>query len=545
MQARSCASSGLDSCYVRPIAFLGYGEIGLNPLPCQVNVSIAVWPWGAYLGEESLDDGVRVKVSSWRRMDPNVNPVAAKGTGIYINSSLAKVEAVKSGYDEAILLNTQGFVAECTGENLFIVTRRRARHAARFASGALAGITRDSIMTIARDLGYDVREEQLLRHDLYLADEAFLTGTAAEVVPDPLGRRPRDRRSRRDDPQAPGDLPRHRPRPGRPSTRNGSSMPANDRSDRRSDPSTGAGRDLRHDAARRESARRHLADRRRQVPHRRAARLARRRLHRGGLAGRQPEGRRDVPARAAGARSSTTSTLVAFGSTRQVKGKVDSDDTLRHLARGRHLDRVHRREVVGLPRGRGAADHARRGCRDGRRLGRVPARRRARGVLRRRALLRRLPPQSRVQPARARGRGRRRARPGSCSATRTAARCRTRWSRRSPRSSTTSAATSAIAVHLHDDAGTGVANALAGVRGGAIQVQGTINGYGERTGNCNLTTIIPNLTLKMGIATIPADRLERLTPGRAPRRRAREHGAQPAGRVRRRRRRSRTRPGCT
>jgi branched-chain amino acid aminotransferase len=174
--------SGLDSCYVRPIAYLGYGEIGLNPLPCEVNVSIAVWPWGAYLGEESLEAGVRVKVSSWRRMDPNINPVAAKGTGIYINSSLAKVEAVQSGYDEAILLNTQGFVAECTGENLFIV-KDGVVITPPLSSGALAGITRDSVMTIARDLGYPVKEEQLLRHDLYLADEAFLTGTAAEVVP--------------------------------------------------------------------------------------------------------------------------------------------------------------------------------------------------------------------------------------------------------------------------------------------------------------------------------------------------------------------------
>jgi branched-chain amino acid aminotransferase len=174
--------SGLDSCYVRPIAFLGYGEIGLNPLPCPVNVSIAVWPWGAYLGEESLSTGVRMKISSWKRMDPNVNPVAAKGTGIYINSSLAKVEAVHAGYDEAILLNTQGFVAECTGENLFIV-KDGALVTPPLASGALEGITRDSIMTIARDLGYEVKEEQLLRHDLYLADEAFLTGTAAEIVP--------------------------------------------------------------------------------------------------------------------------------------------------------------------------------------------------------------------------------------------------------------------------------------------------------------------------------------------------------------------------
>jgi branched-chain amino acid aminotransferase len=174
--------SGLDSCYVRPIAFLGYGEIGLNPLPCPVEVSIAVWPWGSYLGDESLETGVRVQVSSWRRMDPNMNPVAAKGTGIYINSSLAKVEAVKAGYDEAIMLNTHGFVAECTGENVFIV-KDGVLMTPPTSSGALAGITRDSIMTIARDHGIPVEERQLLRHDLYLADEAFLTGTAAEVVP--------------------------------------------------------------------------------------------------------------------------------------------------------------------------------------------------------------------------------------------------------------------------------------------------------------------------------------------------------------------------
>jgi branched-chain amino acid aminotransferase len=174
--------SGLDSCYVRPIAFLGYGEIGLNPLPCPVEVSIAVWPWGSYLGEESLEAGVRVQVSSWRRMDPNINPVAAKGTGIYINSSLAKVEAVKAGYDEAIMLNTQGFVAECTGENVFIV-KDGVLMTPPTSSGALAGITRDSIMAIARDQGIPVQEQQLLRHDLYLADEAFLTGTAAEIVP--------------------------------------------------------------------------------------------------------------------------------------------------------------------------------------------------------------------------------------------------------------------------------------------------------------------------------------------------------------------------
>jgi branched-chain amino acid aminotransferase len=174
--------NGVESCYIRPLAFLGYGEMGLNPLPCPVQVSIAVWPWGTYLGDEGLKNGVRMKVSSWRRIDPNVNPVAAKGTGIYVNSSLAKVEALKSGYDEAILLNSHGFVAECTGENLFVV-RNGILVTPPLSSGALEGITRDSVITIARDLGVEVREDNLLRSDLYLADEAFLTGTAAEIVP--------------------------------------------------------------------------------------------------------------------------------------------------------------------------------------------------------------------------------------------------------------------------------------------------------------------------------------------------------------------------
>ena len=172
----------LDSCYIRPIAYLGYGEMGLNPLPCTVNVSIAAWPWGTYLGAEGLEHGVRMKISTWRRMDPNINPVAAKGTGIYINSSLAKVEAIHGGYAEAILLNTTGSVAEATGENVFVV-KNGILLTPPLSAGALEGITRDSAMTIARDLGYEVREQNLLRTDLYLADEAFLCGTAAEVVP--------------------------------------------------------------------------------------------------------------------------------------------------------------------------------------------------------------------------------------------------------------------------------------------------------------------------------------------------------------------------
>jgi branched-chain amino acid aminotransferase len=174
--------NGLPECYIRPIVYLGYGEMGLNPLPCSVNVSIAVWPWGAYLGDEGIAKGVRTKISSWQRHDPNAMPPAAKGTGMYINSSMAKVEAIKAGYDEAILLSPQGYVSECTGENIFVVRRGRII-TPPVSAGALEGITQSSVMTIAGDLGYEVETGHILRSDLYTAEEAFLSGTAAEVVP--------------------------------------------------------------------------------------------------------------------------------------------------------------------------------------------------------------------------------------------------------------------------------------------------------------------------------------------------------------------------
>ena len=174
--------NGLPSCYIRPIVYLGYGEMGLNPLPCPVQVSIAVWPWGAYLGDEGLAHGVRMKVSSWQRHSPNAMPPAAKGTGMYINSQMAKIEALKAGYDEAILLSPQGYVSECTGENIFLVNDGVITTPPT-AAGALEGITQDSVATIARDFGYEVHAANILRSDLYTADEAFLTGTAAEVVP--------------------------------------------------------------------------------------------------------------------------------------------------------------------------------------------------------------------------------------------------------------------------------------------------------------------------------------------------------------------------
>jgi branched-chain amino acid aminotransferase len=174
--------NGLPECYIRPIVYLGYGEMGLNPLPCKVNVSIAVWPWDTYLGAEGIANGVRTKISSWQRHDPNAIPPAAKGTGMYINSSMAKVEALKAGYDEAILMSPQGYVSECTGENIFVVRGGRIL-TPPLSAGALEGITQNSVMTIARDLGFDAEADNILRSDLYIADEAFLTGTAAEVVP--------------------------------------------------------------------------------------------------------------------------------------------------------------------------------------------------------------------------------------------------------------------------------------------------------------------------------------------------------------------------
>jgi branched-chain amino acid aminotransferase len=176
--------NGLDQgCYIRPIVFLGYGEMGLNPLPCPVSVAVAAWPWGTYLGDEGVANGIRLKVSSWQRHDPNAVPTAAKGTGMYVNSSLAKVEALKAGYDEALLLAPDGRVSECTGENIFVVRGGRILTPPTSESGALAGITQHSVEVIASDLGIEVSHEALVRTDLYTADEAFLTGTAAEVVP--------------------------------------------------------------------------------------------------------------------------------------------------------------------------------------------------------------------------------------------------------------------------------------------------------------------------------------------------------------------------
>lgn len=172
-----------NGCYLRPLVYLGYGEMGINPLNCPVNVAIAAWPWGAYLGDHGLENGVRMKISSWMRHAPNAMPTASKTVGGYVNSTLAKVEAIRAGYDEAIMLGPDARVSECTGENLFIVRDGLIISPPPSEAGALSGITQNTIVQIAEHLGHRVSFEALRRDDLYIADEAFLTGTAAEVVP--------------------------------------------------------------------------------------------------------------------------------------------------------------------------------------------------------------------------------------------------------------------------------------------------------------------------------------------------------------------------
>ncbi len=177
------AANDLPACYIRPLVWRGYGQIGVNPLGAPVQVMIAAWPWGAYLGEEALRSGIRAMVSSWRRIGPNTIPATAKGTGQYLNSQLAKIEAVKHGYEEAILLNEQGYLADGSGENIFVV-RGDTLYTPATSSSCLPGITRTTVIRIASDLGYRTVEHDLLtRSDLYFADEVFVTGTAAEVTP--------------------------------------------------------------------------------------------------------------------------------------------------------------------------------------------------------------------------------------------------------------------------------------------------------------------------------------------------------------------------
>jgi branched-chain amino acid aminotransferase len=172
----------LKECYIRPIAFRGYSELGVYPLNCPVETVIAAWGWGQYLGEEAIENGVDLGVSTWRRMAPDTMPNMAKAGSNYMNSQLAKMESVMNGYDEAIMLDYQGMVGEGSGENIFLV-KDEVLYTPPVSSSLLGGITRDSIIEIAGDMGLEVREETLPREMLYISDEVFLTGTAAELTP--------------------------------------------------------------------------------------------------------------------------------------------------------------------------------------------------------------------------------------------------------------------------------------------------------------------------------------------------------------------------
>ncbi len=174
-------SNGLRECYIRPVAFRGYGVMGLLPLEAPVDVAIAAWPWGAYLGKDSKQVGITAKVASWRRMSADSFIPESKASGQYLNSILAKIEATKAGYEEAILLDQRGFVGEGSGENLFLVKGGVIMTPA-LAGGILEGITRNSVIRIANDLGYEVIERDIARTELYVADEIFACGTAAEIA---------------------------------------------------------------------------------------------------------------------------------------------------------------------------------------------------------------------------------------------------------------------------------------------------------------------------------------------------------------------------
>jgi branched-chain amino acid aminotransferase len=172
----------LRECYIRPIAFYGFGQLGVAARDNPVETVIMAWPWGTYLGEEAMRSGIRAKISTWQRIPANVVPHASKATGVYLNSMLAVAEAQRAGYDEAIMLTPEGTVADGPGETIFVV-RDGAMYTPDLSTGILHGITRDSVIQIAGDLGYAVTEKTLIRSDLYLADEVFMCGTAAEVTP--------------------------------------------------------------------------------------------------------------------------------------------------------------------------------------------------------------------------------------------------------------------------------------------------------------------------------------------------------------------------
>ena len=175
-------ANGLDACYIRPLIYRGYHTLGVNPLPCPVEAAILIWEWGAYLGPEALEKGVDVRVSSWNRSAPNTFPAMAKTSANYANSGLIKMEAVLDGYSEGIALNPDGLLSEGSGQNLFVI-RDSVVYTPPLSASVLPGITRDTMITLARDSGLTVREQDMPREMLYVADEVFFAGTAAEITP--------------------------------------------------------------------------------------------------------------------------------------------------------------------------------------------------------------------------------------------------------------------------------------------------------------------------------------------------------------------------
>jgi branched-chain amino acid aminotransferase len=180
--AQVIVENRLEAAYIRPVVYRGYGALGLDPRPCPIHVAIAAWPWGRYLGEDSATRGVDICISSWRRMAPDTLPAIAKAAANYMSSQLIKLEAVADGYAEGVALDTDGFVSEGSGENIFVVLDD-VLYTPPWDSSVLMGITRDSVLTIARDMGIEVREQRLPREILAVADEIFLSGTAAEITP--------------------------------------------------------------------------------------------------------------------------------------------------------------------------------------------------------------------------------------------------------------------------------------------------------------------------------------------------------------------------
>jgi branched-chain amino acid aminotransferase len=176
------AVNKLEACYIRPLVYRGYGQLGVNPFPCPVDVAIMVWEWGKYLGTEALENGVDLRVSSWNRLAPNTLPAMAKSAANYMNSQLIKMEAVKEGYVEGIALDSNGYLSEGSGENLFLV-HKGTLYTPPMVCAVLPGITRDTVLTLARKAGIPIVEQMMPREMLYLADEVFLTGTAAEITP--------------------------------------------------------------------------------------------------------------------------------------------------------------------------------------------------------------------------------------------------------------------------------------------------------------------------------------------------------------------------